>query len=587
MASSGSFLTSGFYSDTYKDYVYLKFSWEEESQSTTDNSTKISWKLTGQRETSHYVMAGGFQVVIDGDTVYEKGTDYRIELRNGTVVASGTKTLKHNSDGTRTFEVSAKGAIYYSSVFYDGSKTFTLDTIARASAISSAANVTLGKACSVKWTPQSSAFYYKLAFSIGDFSKTITGIAPKTTAAYTYTGYTIPVDGPAQEITSADAGTMKVVLTTHTASSCTSANQIGSASSKTFSVTVPQDSSTKPTIGMSLSPASSMGSPFNTLYIKGKTKVKAEFTGSGKYGASISSYNLSVGGTNYGSPYTSGFLSNAGSVTVTGTVTDSRGFTNTETQTITVIDYNAPTLLPVSGQTAVICARCDSAGNLTSSGTYLRIMAKRSYSKVVSGGAQKNYCAIRYRFVPEGTSFSGDTGWQEVLARTASTDEVKVTLGSVVSSVETAYIVQVGLIDDMGSSVAIQYGIPTDFVSFDIPEEHKGKRMGLLRYARDSAEPGIDVGAPIYGGALDSLKLGTKITATAAAPIDLNNYKSPDCYYSADASNSANIKNTPYTSGGFVLVVRELPGSGIRQEVFYGTTTKLRYFNGSSWSAWA
>ena len=587
MASSGSFLTSGFYSDTYKDYVYLKFSWEEESQSTTNNSTKISWKLTGQRETSHYVMAGGFKVVIDGDTVYEKGTDYRIELRNGTVVASGTKTIKHKADGTRTFEVSTKGAIYYSSTFYEGSKTFTLDTIARASAISSAANATLGKACSVKWTPQSSAFYYKLVFSIGDFSKTITGIAPKTTAAYTYTSYTIPVDGPAQEITSAAVGTMKVVLTTHTASSCTSDNQIGSASSKTFNVTVPQNASTKPTIGMTLSPVSSLAAAFSALYIKGRTKVKATFTGAGKYGATISSYKVSVDGTSYGSPYTSGYLANAGSVTVTGTATDSRGFTNTATQTITVIDYNAPTLLPASGQNAVICARCDESGNLTTSGAYLRISAKRSYSKVVSGSTQKNFCVIRYRAVQEGTDFSGDTGWVTVLEKTASADEVTVILGGVVPSAETAYIVQLGLIDDIGASVAILYAIPTDFITIDVPAEHKGKRIGLLRYAKDSDEPGIDVGAPIYGGAIDSLKLGTEIAATAAAPIDLNNYKSPDCYYSPDASNSANVKNSPYTSGGFVLVVRELPGSGVRQEVFYGTTTKLRYFNGSSWSAWA
>lgn len=587
MASSGYLLSEGFKSTSYGDTVYLKFSWEIESQSTDDNTTKISWKLTGQRETTHYVESGGFKVVIDGDTVYEKATSYRIKLYNGTVVASGTKTLTHKDDGTRTFEVSIKGAIYWGSVFYEGTKSFTLDTIARASSLTSAAAVTLGKACSVKWTPQSSAFFYKLVFSIGDFSVTKSGIAPNTTAAYTYTGYTIPIDGPAQEITGDAVGTMKVVLTTHKAATCTADNQIGNASSKTFNVTVPQNDNTKPTIGMTLSPVSSLASVFSALYIKGRTKVKAAFTGAGKYGASIASYKVSVDGTNYGSPYTSGFLANAGSVTVTGTVTDSRGFTNTATQTITVIDYNAPTLLPASGQNAVICARCDENGNLTTSGVFLKISAKRSYSKVVSGGVQKNFCIIRYRATQEGTSFSGDAGWVTALAKTATSDEVTVILGGVVPSAETAYIVQLGLIDDMGASVAIQYAIPTDFVTIDVPAEHKGKRIGLLRYAKDSDEPGIDVGAPIYGGAIDSLKLGTKITATAAAPIDLNNYKNPDCYYSPDATNSANIKNTPYTSGGFVIIVRELPGSGVRQELFYGTTTKLRYFNGSSWSAWA
>ena len=146
MASSGSLLTEGFKSTTYGDTVYLKFSWEIESQSTDDNTTKISWKLTGQRETTHYVESGGFKVVIDGDTVYEKATSYRIKLYNGTVVASGTKTLTHKDDGSRTFEVSIKGAIYWGSVFYEGSKSFTLDTIARASTITSAADVTLGNA---------------------------------------------------------------------------------------------------------------------------------------------------------------------------------------------------------------------------------------------------------------------------------------------------------------------------------------------------------------------------------------------------------------------------------------------------------
>lgn len=588
MASSGSFLSSAYYSDTYGDNVYLKFSWEIESQSIENNTTKISWKLTGQRTAAYYVKAGGFHVVIDGDTVYDKSTDYRISLYNGTVVASGTKTLTHDSDGTRDFSVSIKGAIYGWSTFYSGSKTFTLDTIARASTITSATDITLGNACKIKWTPHSTAFYYKLVFSIGDFSKTVTGITPKTTAAYTYSGYTIPVDGPAQEITGDSEGEMKVTLSTHTAASCTSANQIGSASSKSFVVIVPDNSSTKPTITMTLSPVSTLGSPFSALYIKGKSKVKAAFTGSGKYGASISLYRLSVGGTGYGSPYTSGFLSTAGSVTVTGTVTDSRGFTNTVSKTITVLDYNAPALLPVSGQNAVICARCDSAGNLTSSGTYLRIRAKRSYSKIVSDGVQKNFCAIRYRVAQEGTKFSGDTGWITALARDAASDEVSAILSGVVSSVETAYIVQVGLIDDVGSPVAIQYAIPTDFVTIDVPEAHKGKRMGLMRYAKDTNEPGIDVGAPIYGGSIDSLKLGTRITATEAAPINLNNYKTPDCYYSQDAENSKHITNSPYTAGGFVIVVREMPGTNcFRQELSYGATTLIRYFNGSSWSAWA
>ena len=583
MASSGSLLSKPYYSDSYGDNVYLKFSWQIESQSIDDNSTKISWKLTGQRTASKYVKAGGFQVVIDGDTVYNKSTDYRIELYNGTVVASGTKTLEHESDGTRKFTVSIKGAIYTYTTFYSGSDEFTLDTIARASTITSVSNVTLGNACSIKWTPGSASFYYKLAFKCGDFTKTITGIAPKTTAAYTYTGYKLPIYGLAQEITgNPPVAIMTVWLTTHTAASCTTDNMIGSASVKTCKLTVPENSDTKPTITMDLAPQSALG-----LYIKGKSKVRASFEGSGMYGATIESYSLTVDGTKYASPWTSGYLNKAGKMNVIGTVTDSRGFSNSLAREITVIDYSDPVLLPASGQAAVICARCDAQGNLTTAGTSLRIIAKRGFSKVISNGEQKNFCAIRYRIATEGASFSGDTGWVTILAREADSDEVAVTITDVVLSTETAYTVQVGLIDDLGSSVAIQYAIPTDFVTIDVPEEHRGRRIGLLRYAKDTDEPGIDVGAPIYGGAIDSLKRGDRITATAAAPVDLNNYKTPGCYYSPNAENTSHISNSPYTGGGFILVVREFhAANSARQELFYGATTWLRAFDGSAWGAW-
>lgn len=587
MASSGSFLTNGYYSSTYGDTVYLKFSWDITSQSVANNTSTISWKLTCQRDTTHYVNAGGFKVVIDGDTVYSKSTDYRIELYNGMVVASGTKTMTHSSDGTRSFDVSIQGGIYTYAVNCTGSKKFTLDTVPRASTITSAADVTLGNACSVKWTPKATTFYYKLVFTLGDFTKTITGIAPKTTSAYTYTGYTIPVDGVAQKITGSKAGTMTVAMTTHTAASCTSANQVGSADSETFTVTVPENSSTKPAVSMTLAPVTALDAPFDTLYIKGKTKVQATFTGTGKYGADIASYKVSVDGKSYGSPYKSGFLSTIGDITITGTATDARGFTNTDKETITVIDYGTPKLLPVSGEKAIVCGRCDEDGNLTTSGTGLKIRAKRSYSKVMADGAQNNFCVMRYRIVQEGSKFSGDAGWVTILAKTAASDEVTVKLDGVVASTQTAYIVQVGVLDDVGESATIQFSIPTDFVTIDVPESHKGRRIGILRYAQDSDELGVDFGGPIFGGSVDSLKLGTRITATETTPIRLNDYKIPGCYYSPNADTSRYIMDSPYTAGGFGLAVRELQTSGyIRQELFYGRTTWVRHWDTSEWSDW-
>jgi hypothetical protein len=55
-------------------------------------------------------MAGDFDVWIDGEHVYSNAT--RIKLYNGTVVASGTKRIYHNGDGTRSFGASVSASIY-------------------------------------------------------------------------------------------------------------------------------------------------------------------------------------------------------------------------------------------------------------------------------------------------------------------------------------------------------------------------------------------------------------------------------------------------------------------------------------------
>ena len=84
---------------------------------------------------------------------------------------------------------------------------------------------------------------------------------------------------------------------------------------------------------------------------------------------------------------------------------------------------------------------------------------------------------------------------------------------------------------------------------------------------------------------MDSLKLGTRLTATAAAPISLDDVKTPGIYYSPNAENSKYIANTPHTEGGFGLEVRELQHKDyIRQTVYFGRTTIWRHYNGTEWS---
>ena len=209
MAIGGNFLSSGWYSSAGKDYVYLEFAWEVTSTSIENNTKTIYWELRGKREYTGYIMAGAFKVVIDGETVYSKGKDYRIQLRKGTVVATGTKTITHNPDGTRSFSVSIQGALYDSNVNVTGSQTFQLDPIPKASTIScTTANVESNPVITINKSV--SSYTHTIDYQFGNLSG---NIATKTSAA-SITNWTIPSSFYAQ-IPNSKTGEGILICTTY------------------------------------------------------------------------------------------------------------------------------------------------------------------------------------------------------------------------------------------------------------------------------------------------------------------------------------------------------------------------------------
>ena len=387
----------------------------------------------------------------------------------------------------------------------------TLPMIAGASTITSAADITIGKACSVKWTPLSSSFCYKLRFSVGGWSYTTGAIAPKTTSAYTYAGYTIPME-VATQITTAPSGNMKVEMFSYTDSTCKT--QIGSADEKTVKATVPDNTDTKPSVSMSLSVVSDLASTFAGLYIQNLTKLKADISAGGMYGASIAKTQAYIGGTKFSG--TSSLITHTGEVTVTGEATDSRGYVGETEKVITVIPYARPALVPASGETGIVCVRCDAGGNYSNSGTYLRIKAKRDYSPVTAGGVQKNFCEIRYRV--------NGGAWTTILSRTAATDEVDTgAISGVVSSVTSSYNVEVGVVDDVGNSSSTKFIIPTESVTFSLRNGGQGAAFGeysvVEKVLAIAADWELRVKGSVSGVAPDGFGLG----GSAVHYDDLNN----------------------------------------------------------------
>lgn len=176
MASSGSFNTTGY------DGRYLTFAWTVKSQSIQNNASTISWTLKGAGTGgSSWYKSGNFKVVINGSTVYSSAT--RIQLYNGTLVASGDFTIPHNSDGTKSFSASAEAGIYTVAVNCRGSANFTLPTINRYAKISSVINFTDEGSPKINFSNPNNS---KLKLTLKAGSYTITRDNVTASSSYTF-----------------------------------------------------------------------------------------------------------------------------------------------------------------------------------------------------------------------------------------------------------------------------------------------------------------------------------------------------------------------------------------------------------------
>ena len=565
------------------------------SQDIAANTSKVRilWKSKQSGPSYNSYTRTAYYWITTPDGVETKySVSYTLPLETNQTILDKTITVTHKNDGSGSVSVRTwMDTDISAGVVELGPEKVTLETIPRVSGITSAADVVLGSACSVKWTPKSADFRYKLKFTLGD-SYTTGVIHPNKTSTYTYSGYKIPLSF-AEHITGGKTGTMTVELFTYSDSAGT--KQVGAADSATFTVTVPDSSETQPTVTMTLSPVSSLPDAFDGLYIQGKSKVKAALTAKGKYDATIKSYSMKAEGVTYDADddYTSAYLAQYGSIKIYGYAKDSRGHTGSVEKSITVIGYSRPQVLPVTGETDVVAARCDDNGNPTDNGTSLIIKAKRSYSKVTLGGVQRNFCKLQYRYKIEGGDYSN---WVTILeADSLGSDEI--VTGALLKgtlSTKSSYIVQVRAADDIGENTPVTITIPTDKVYM----HRDGRRRSLTfgGYVEDDNTFAIaeditfEAKGPIQahgGGNIDILTLGKKITATAGAKVSLNNYQTPGNYYSPNADNSQYITDSPYTVGGFGMTVRQLQTTGyIRQELFYARTTWIRHFDGTDWSDW-
>lgn len=116
MATSGSYNTNK-YTTSSSGTIGLNLSWSVKSQNIANNTTTISWTLksNGTMSSGNYVKAGPVTCTIHGTKVVN--TTDRFNMKGGGAYKkTGTLTIPHNADGTKTVTFKVDAAIYSASV---------------------------------------------------------------------------------------------------------------------------------------------------------------------------------------------------------------------------------------------------------------------------------------------------------------------------------------------------------------------------------------------------------------------------------------------------------------------------------------
>ena len=472
----------------YGSYFWVQ--WSVREQDAARNKTVILWSCGLHPEEQYYTNAIRMSaVVINGRTVYSGGTysditDYREET-----FASGTMEIDHESDGSKTFTVSAfSGWLYGNGDYNAPAQSFELPTIPRAT-VPSVGAATIGEEVTISLPRAASTFTHTLTYSFGSASGTI-GSDLGTRAVWR-----LP-ESLAAQIPNDPDGTGTLTCETYSGSTI-----IGS---KTIAFTASVPGSMKPALtpGWATVTYDNSGTKASAIraWVQGYSKARAEFDDSRitcKQGASVRGYSITyLGKTVSESPYRTETIGGT-AATVRCTVTDSRGLSAYEDFEIAIHPYAPPAI------TGARLYRADGDGAASDSGTHIAGRATANYYPI--GG--ENAATIRGYWKAVGGSY----GSGEAL----SSGVTGIISGSAVISTERSYVAKLVITDSLGNTAEFEDSIPTERVAFHLKEGGNGAAFGKAAETEYVLELAEDW--ELKGGK----KAGAGILQTTAA-TDLN-----------------------------------------------------------------
>lgn len=454
----------------------------QSSQSIEQNTTTVRYELILYRPYSISSSAAkSYSVTINGTNVASGSTT--IGGSGTKTIASGTLSVPHNADGTKSisFSFSLEFGINWSGAWIgtgSASGSMALSTIPRASSVSVSGSLTLGEPMTISINRASSRFTHHLRYRYNNGGNTGT-LATGIATSYVYT----PPITIANTVTTKASFLFAVICDTYNGSTF-----IGT---KETVVTLQIPSSVVPTIS-DLTAAESVdgiNAKFGS-YIQGTSKLSVQISAAGVYGSTITGYSTKIVDKTYsGASFTSDVLTAAGSVQVVATVTDSRGRKASKTITISVEDY-AP---PIINSFTVV--RANSNGIADAIGTYALMTLDFAITELNS----KNDKSIKIEY-----KRTDATEWATL--ETMSQYSYKGTLnGGEVLGKDYTYTFRLTVSDYFSSVSTGEVNVPTAFTLINYHRSGNSICFGGVS-ERDDAETAIDFKMDLYD------KYGSAIT---------------------------------------------------------------------------
>ena len=448
----------------------------ESSYSVANNTSEVAYSLVLTGNNGYYFQQWYLttKVTINGTEVQNRYEQISMPSPSGGVstyaVCSGTLTVPHNNDGTKTISVSASMSTPTSQSFLPGtinmSGSLALTTIPRASTLSIdyPGYLIVNSQGSMTITSASSSFTHTITYSGLELSGTVAN----TAAGVSSVSWTPPSTFYAK-MPNTDTATITLTLKTYSGGT-----EIGSNS---YSVSlrigywiVP----TTPTVTLS---------PVNTnawinsksLYVGGYTKLRAQVSANPGTGATMSYSTLSGAITSPGWDVTSSNALGVGTQSVTATVVDSRNRSASNTASVTFLSYSPPAITTFKAERGIY-----SGGSWTSnvSGDHIRVQAAGSVSLSSYGNTGTISVTIG------GTSPSASSGNYYYFTNTNAT---------------TSYAVAGSITDSVGNTTSRGLTVPTVSVPFNVDVDLPGAAFGMIAQKSEVLEVAQDWSLVVNG----------------------------------------------------------------------------------------